>query len=773
MLKTDRSDTFFHRIYYSNRIWFDAMVLKLRSRYGFNAMLMAFRVLISVIFAVLYFRSTKTDAFGIDPLNNIVGLIYLLSVILMSVGFYKKPTWLDKPWSHIFIIILDILVINYYIWLGRNDPSEIYLLLLVPLVTAAHFFKRSMSVAISFVILASYLFTEILISVGKPDIVLLAGRSIFLVASAWLYRIQRNLPGALDDEIMSPSKARTRLEEMLSELIYYIPYTTISVQILYRGQLQIVACRGFDNPDEIYRIEFPVADENYPNFEVIFQKRSLILDPANYSSFKENQFFAGHIKSWLGVPLISPSTQECFGMISIDSSRPNAFDRKTIRHADWFATNVSRFITEVTLGPAALSLTTRRITLQNSLKMWAELLPRKTSLWEDDLQAAQDIVHIGQKIFHVEDCSISFLRHRYDPQLSKKERVLHLVASSTIPSNIFEQHESLVTGKHGDGLTGMVIHRNRSLNYGAAETQKSPYRGTFTSHLEFLHSKCSKQILIVPLRDSTGQPTGAIKLENKLGLPSQSAFLLVEESLFEVFAAMVSLMLENIRQRNYITRQQQSVHNVRAILYPTAIKPIETLLESSDEQEILVEASLLKEIRTSVNYTKSVLDGILSDSIETLILENEGLIPAIRQYIEALKNIPPLNEACERISLHGNEVRDELPFRVRVSFYNIAREAILNMVRYSKIEEKLTGIGTITLVRQGEGIHLTIEDNGAGFMVARTKEQSRSFGLRDMDMQVAAIKKLGLDSLLEINSELGAGTHIHVWAATKKKAGKR
>jgi hypothetical protein len=362
---------------------------------------------------------------------------------------------------------------------------------------------------------------------------------------------------------------------MLKNFKQSVSYDTISVQILYRDRLQIVACNGFANQSEIYQIEFPSNDPRYPNHLVMKTRKRQILDPDNFPSFKEPRYHANHIQTWLGVPLISPTTGECFGLVSVDSAGKHNYNWWHAILATWFAMKVSAFLVEVALGPAALTQATKREDLLNMLKAWAELFrPKITSDWEDDLQASYELIRFGEKIFHVEDCSIYFLRHKFNEE-SEKIRVLHLVASSAIPSEIFSMNESQVTGHHGDGLTGLAVNRNRTINYGAEQIERSPYRSTFTAHLPYLFSKRSRQIMIVPLRDSRGKAIGAIKLENRLGWPSENPFFPVEQHIFEVFAAMVSLMLENIRLRNFANRQSQSVHNLRSIIHNYALRPID------------------------------------------------------------------------------------------------------------------------------------------------------------------------------------------------------
>jgi hypothetical protein len=392
-------------------------------------------------------------------------------------------------------------------------------------------------------------------------------------------------------------------------------------------------------------------------------------------------------------------------------------------------------------------------------------MPRKTSDWEDDSQAANFLANFGKDLFHVEDCSIYFLRHGLD-EIGDRIRVLHLVASSTIPPEIFSKNESLVTGHHGDGLTGLAVHRNRTLNLGANQIKRSPYRGKFTDHLEYLFSKCSRQIMIVPLRDARGRAKGALKIENRMGRTSAQPFSPVEEHTFEIFAAMVSLLLETTRQRNFIERQMQSIHNLRGIM-PHGIAPLEDLLQDLKQPGRMNRNWYQNKLEEGLNpfvYSKSVLDSILAESGENLLLENEGLIPALYHFIDSLKSMPMLKPSCDRITFQMEDTREYLPFRVRVAFYNVAREAILNLVRHAGIDLQENGMGLVKFYADDTTYHLVIQDNGKGFDLAEKMSQRHSFGLNDMlEFQKNVVTKLGRKADLVLSTEPGKGTHIHLW----------
>ena len=747
-------------------------LLSFRSRQGFFTLLAVFRLLGLSI--VLLRFAVYEDLTATNPLATWVGLGVVLpySLVLLFPGLGIRK---DTPWFYALTIFLDTLAINYAIAITGNAASELYVLLFLPLVTAAHFLNRRPAVLVAFGIVGSYLvllwqyfpYDDLFRDALLPWI----GKSFLLMAGTWLYRVQRSLPRTNESWVISPAHARTKLERWLRDLQKYVPYDTVSVQLLYRDRLQIVACQGFSNAEEIYQIEFPIDDDRYPNYLVLKTHQPQIVPTDDYPSFQEEHYFARHIKSWMGVPLISPSTAECFGMISIDSSHPGAYDRRDMVQAGWFAKKVSNFLIEAALGPAALTQATSRENLLRLLKLWASVLPNETSKWEDDLQAAQELAGIGQMIFRTEDCSILFQRQMYVDEV--KEPVLHLVASTSVPADLFKQREIKVTGQHRDGLTGLAVHRNRTINYGALQVSRSPYRAGFTQHLQFMFSRRCRQVMISPLRDSKGNAIGAVKIENRMGVSSEKPFYPVEKNVFEVFVAMVSLILETIRQRNYISRHDEGVHGLRGLVHYAAIEPLDELLARLDHHVDKTDIqSVIRETQHVLQYVKMAIHGLLSDSENNLYLEKEGLVHALHRYLKSLKDIPYLKPVCDSIHISAEGFRDhDMPYQVQEVFFNIAREGILNMVRHSKINQRKDGYGAVSLFRVKDTFQLVIQDNGVGFTnVDWEAEQKRSFGLNDMHKQIELIKSFSETATINIDPRPGQGTLIQVqWAPRAKE----
>jgi len=126
-----------------------------------------------------------------------------------------------------------------------------------------------------------------------------------------------------------------------------------------------------------------------------------------------------------------------------------------------------------------------------------------------------------------------------------------------------------------------------------------------------------------------------------------------------------------------------------------------------------------------------------------------------------------LRITCDRIRIDAQDTRDDdLPYQMQEIFFNIAREGILNIVRHSKIDQKLDGFGEISLSSADGVFYLCIRDNGVGFSERDwAAEQKRSFGLNDMKKQIKLIEYSSRLATFDIDSRPGLGTLIQVhWA---------
>lgn len=128
------------------------------------------------------------------------------------------------------------------------------------------------------------------------------------------------------------------IAQIIEQLRLVVPHDSVSVQILEGNELKIVGGSGFTHLDEIMKMRFPIPGDN-PNTIVIQTGKPYILENATsqYKAFQEPQ--NNHVISWLGVPLISQD--KIFGLLSIDSTKPNHFTEQDANLAVIFAEQVA------------------------------------------------------------------------------------------------------------------------------------------------------------------------------------------------------------------------------------------------------------------------------------------------------------------------------------------------------------------------------------------------------------------------------------------------
>ncbi len=152
----------------------------------------------------------------------------------------------------------------------------------------------------------------------------------------------------------------------------------------------------------------------------------------------------------------------------------------------------------------------------------------------------------------------------------------------------------------------------------------------------------------------------------------------------------------------------------------------------------------------------AVLSEIVSDTIGTVrkiasdlrprLLDQLGLVSAIESQMKDFSSRTGI--PSELIAQHKNI---QLKDNVSIMAFRIVQEALTNIARHSNAEN-------VTIVIKHENPELlviNIEDDGTGFNVEKSINNSRSLGLTGMKERAAII-----NAVLVINSSQGSGTEI-------------
>ena len=171
------------------------------------------------------------------------------------------------------------------------------------------------------------------------------------------------------------------------------------------------------------------------------------------------------------------------------------------------------------------------------------------------------------------------------------------------------------------------------------------------------------------------------------------------------------------------------------------------LLEALPEQIPESAAKGLAELRTMATKTLHQVRNMIFE-LRPVILKTQGLEPALRSYVERLREAEDVN-----IHLKVEGLEKRLPARLEEICFSIIQEAINNVKRHAN-EENVW----LTAIRRGDEFQVVVKDDGEGFDLAeveRSYDKRGKLGLLNMQERAEMI-----EGRLSIESALGKGTTI-------------
>lgn len=141
----------------------------------------------------------------------------------------------------------------------------------------------------------------------------------------------------------------------------------------------------------------------------------------------------------------------------------------------------------------------------------------------------------------------------------------------------------------------------------------------------------------------------------------------------------------------------------------------------------------------------------ISEDLRPAMLDSLGLAAAIEHHVTQFAQRTGI--PCR---LRMNREEFELDGKLATAVFRIVQEALTNVARHAEASEVV-----IELEEAGDGIHLSISDNGRGFGAANSK---KTFGLLGMRERVTM-----LGGTLEIDSQAGHGVRITGWLPLGKE----
>jgi signal transduction histidine kinase len=262
----------------------------------------------------------------------------------------------------------------------------------------------------------------------------------------------------------------------------------------------------------------------------------------------------------------------------------------------------------------------------------------------------------------------------------------------------------------------------------------------------------TSSLVAVPMI-TKGQGIGVLEVLNK---ESGERFDENDRDILYALAGQAAIAIMNARLYQEIHEEKDRIialeEDVRKELArdfhdgPAMIMGIE-LLEALPEQIPESAARGLAELRTMATKTLHQVRNMIFE-LRPVILKTQGLEPALRSYVERLREAEDMN-----IHLKVEGLEERLPARLEEICFSIIQEAISNVKRHAN-EENIW----LTAIRRGDEFQVVVKDDGEGFDLAeveRSYDKRGKLGLLNMQERAEMI-----EGRLSIESALGKGTTI-------------
>lgn len=224
-------------------------------------------------------------------------------------------------------------------------------------------------------------------------------------------------------------RSEETVARILDQLYLVIPYDSASVQLKRENELEIVGGRGWENPNEVLGLRFPIPGDN-PNTIVLQTGQPHIVGNAinAHSSFREDGPHK-HIHSWLGVPLIVRG--QVLGLLAIDSKERDYFTEEHVKTAATFADQVAIALENARLFEEAQNRLQEQIMLRDAGTAISSALDKETILSRlaKQLSVSIDATSVYISEYNEEANEYTVIIEYFSPNACKEEQKSDLKVS--------------------------------------------------------------------------------------------------------------------------------------------------------------------------------------------------------------------------------------------------------------------------------------------------------------------------------------------------------
>jgi len=303
------------------------------------------------------------------------------------------------------------------------------------------------------------------------------------------------------------------------------------------------------------------------------------------------------------------------------------------------------------------------------------------------------------------------------------------------------------------GIVGWVFTHGEPLIVNRAERDERFYR-EFDKTLGFETTSLVGVPLII-----NAKIIGVLEVINK---HSAEPFTQDDVGVLSVLAAQSSIAIENARltqhlyaERNRILAVEEEVrrelaremHDGPAQLVSALVmnvRFVQTLLEEGAQDMAKQELTSMEDLATrALRQMRELLF-----NQRPLVLETQGLVPALETYAERLKTTQNMDI---RVVVEGEPV--QLPGKADRTVFSIVVEAVGNARKHAPGARV-----RLTIAHQPDRLAVDVADDGPGFDISRvraTYDQRGSLGLLNMTERAQQI-----GAILKIESTPGVGTRV-------------
>jgi PAS domain S-box-containing protein len=497
------------------------------------------------------------------------------------------------------------------------------------------------------------------------------------------------------------------LETLLDFLSQLVPYDSANV-MLRNGDSQITvsALRGYERYQDEEATRAITLDSNTnPILQRIFLTKQSFIIPDTQSE-PDWQWAKGahHVRSWMGVPLVTSG--KVIGLYSVDKVTPNFFQAEHARLAETLAARAASAIEN-----ARLFEQTQHYVKELEQRI-AERKRAEVALRESE-ERYRELFENAKDAIYVHDLEGNYLKiNRAAEELSgysREELVGHNFTEFIAKEYVKLVRENFCAKLAKEGETSY------ELDVIAKDGRRVP--------VEISSRAIYENGALVGVQGMARDIT-----ERKL---AQDALQMFSRQLIEAQEDERRRISRELHDQigQILTAVKMNLYNVQQLCQPGAGSYVKDNIDAVDEALRLVRD--------------------LSVDLRPPVLDDLGLVTALRWYVDRYSKRTGLDV---KVIIDLPDHNERFSRERETACFRIAQQALSNIVRHAQASQ-----AQVRLVKNENGLVLTIRDDGIGFDLNKRSPRAATLGLVSMNERAHAA-----GGVVEIDSAPSKGTEVRL-----------